>query len=54
LPISVDPAVEVSRLPAIHHDPFDRMLIAQARLERLEIVTRDDNIIAYGVPYIRA
>jgi PIN domain nuclease of toxin-antitoxin system len=54
LPISVDHALEVSRLPAIHHDPFDRMLIAQARLERLEIVTRDDNIIAYGVPYIRA
>jgi PIN domain nuclease of toxin-antitoxin system len=35
-------------LPQIHRDPFDRMLIAQARVEGLMLVTRDDKIASYG------
>lgn len=36
-------------LPPIHRDPFDRMLIAQARLERLVLITRDEVIGQYEV-----
>ncbi|MDR3517053.1 MAG: type II toxin-antitoxin system VapC family toxin [Azospirillaceae bacterium] len=35
-------------LPQIHRDPFDRMLIAQARVESLVLVTRDTKITGYG------
>jgi len=41
-------------LPLHHRDPFDRMLVAQAIVERLTIVTRDDAISRYGVPIIVA
>lgn len=41
-------------LPMHHRDPFDRMLVAQAIVERLTIVTRDDMIGRYGVPVIAA
>lgn len=44
----------VRHLPAHHRDPFDRMLVAQAIVERLTIVTRDDAISRYGVPIIVA
>ena len=43
-------AREAARLPALHRDPFDRMLVAQARLEGLAVVTRDPKIAEYGVP----
>jgi len=36
-------------LPPLHRDPFDRMLVAQARLERLALVTADEAIRAYDV-----
>ena len=39
-------------LPLHHRDPFDRMLVAQATLERLTIVSHDDAMRAYGVPLI--
>lgn len=41
-------------LPAIHRDPFDRILVAQAIVERLTIVTRDPVIGRYGVPVLAA
>ena len=37
------------RLPALHRDPFDRMLIAQAQAEGLILITVDENIIRYQV-----
>jgi len=40
---------EAGRLPPIHGDPFDRMLIAQARLESLVLVTSDEMISRYDV-----
>ena len=49
LPISFEHASEVGRLPAIHADPFDRMLVAQARVEGLTLVTHDDTLARYDV-----
>jgi PIN domain nuclease of toxin-antitoxin system len=39
-------------LPLVHRDPFDRMLVAQASVERLSIVTADAQIPKYDVPVI--
>ena len=41
-------AEQVRALPAIHRDPFDRMLIAQAQSERVPLLTRDRAMMAYG------
>jgi PIN domain nuclease of toxin-antitoxin system len=41
-------------LPTHHRDPFDRMLIAQALVEGLTLVTRDRAFDAYDVPVLRA
>lgn len=49
LPITLQHAQAAGVLPRHHHDPFDRMLIAQAELERLTIVTVDDRFRDYGV-----
>lgn len=43
-------AVAVSRLPALHRDPFDRMLVAQALLEPLVLVTNDELLVKYPAP----
>jgi PIN domain nuclease of toxin-antitoxin system len=50
LPISLEHALAAGGLPGPHRDPFDRMLIAQARLEELTVVTRDRVFRDYGVP----
>ncbi|MGB0505099.1 MAG: type II toxin-antitoxin system VapC family toxin [Pikeienuella sp.] len=49
LPISVEHAESVARLPLHHRDPFDRMLVAQARCDGLALMTADDAIRAYDV-----
>lgn len=49
LPVTVAHALEVWHLPPIHRDPFDRLLVAQARHERLTLVTRDAAIRRYQV-----
>ena len=41
-------------LPPLHRDPFDRMLVGQAMVEQLTIVTRDVDIQRYDVPTIAA
>lgn len=46
--------VELLSLPAIHRDPFDRMLIAQARAEDMPIMTADQAIARYAVDLIAA
>lgn len=50
LPILVDHAHAFGELPLHHRDPFDRMLIAQAWVENLTLVTRDPRMREYGVP----
>lgn len=49
LPIAVQHAVRVGRLPGIHRDPFDRMLVAQASIEELRLVTHDRVFERYGL-----
>lgn len=46
-------ALAVSDLPMLHRDPFDRILVAQARHLRLRIVTADADIVRYDVRTIR-
>jgi PIN domain nuclease of toxin-antitoxin system len=52
LPITFEHAVDAGRLPLHHRDPFDRMLVAQARLEGLTLATSDESIARYGVPLL--
>jgi len=47
LPVSSEHCKELVVLPQHHRDPFDRMLIAQARAERLALITRDRALTAY-------
>jgi PIN domain nuclease of toxin-antitoxin system len=54
LPVTEPHALAVGALPDLHRDPFDRLLIAQARHEGLKLVTRDPQIARYGVPLILA
>ena len=54
LGVSAEHAWEVARLPPIHRDPFDRMLIAQCRLEGLTLVTHDTSLGGYAIPILRA
>lgn len=52
LDITAQHALAIRDLPAIHRDPFDRMLVAQARVERLVLVSHDAAIRAYDVPVL--
>ena len=54
LPVTAEHAHAVFGLPDHHRDPFDRMLVAQAKVERLAIVTRDARIKQYAVTIIDA
>lgn len=49
LPIDLRHAAAVAALPLHHRDPFDHLLIAQARIEDLALVSRDPAFGAYGV-----
>lgn len=49
LPIGLSHAVHVHRMPLHHRDPFDRMLIAQAQLESMTLLTADPWIRRYDV-----
>ena len=49
LPIIPSHAIEAASLPPVHRDPFDRMLVAQGRRERLAIVTNDPAFGRYDV-----
>jgi len=49
LPLRLAHAALAGRLPFHHRDPFDRLLIAQAQLESLTVVTRDDHFARYGL-----
>ncbi len=54
LPIDVSHVIAAAELPPHHRDPFDRMLVAQAQLEELTLVARDDTIDAYAVATLDA
>lgn len=52
LPVSLFHGDKAGDLPEIHRDPFDRMLVAQAQAEGLEIMTVDAEIPKYGIKLI--
>ncbi len=54
LPISAAHALQLGRLPALHRDPFDRLLVAQAIVEGLTVVSADPRVLAYNVRKIDA
>lgn len=54
LPIRSDHAIAAGRLPLIHRDPFDRILVAQARCENLTLVSRDPEVQKYEVAVLAA
>jgi PIN domain nuclease of toxin-antitoxin system len=50
LPIASEHAVAVGGLPPIHRDPFDRMLVAQATIEGITLLTSDATVARYPGP----
>jgi PIN domain nuclease of toxin-antitoxin system len=52
LPIEMSHALYVARLPSIHNDPFDRLIVAQSMLEKLPIITKDGVIAKYEVTVV--
>lgn len=54
LPVNAEHGWMLATLPMLHRDPFDRLIVAQAIVEGLTLVTRDAMIARYGVEVIRA
>ena len=54
LPILFSHISELEKLPWIHKDPFDRILLAQSVVESLSIVTRDPHILSYPFAFLKA
>ena len=52
LPVQMRHALRVATLPPVHRDPFDRLLVAQAIVEDLHLVTADRELGAYGVKVV--
>jgi len=52
LPVTLAHAEGVEALPWHHRDPFDRMLVAQARTEGAALLSGDDALHAYDVPIV--
>jgi PIN domain nuclease of toxin-antitoxin system len=48
LPVSVRHTLALEQLPLHHRDPFDRILLAQAHVEHLRLLTSDSNLKPYG------
>ena len=49
VPVRIGHLAELDRLPELHRDPFDRMLVAQARGERLRLITADKTLARYDM-----
>jgi PIN domain nuclease of toxin-antitoxin system len=54
LPITLEHAQAMRDLPPLHKDPFDRQLVAQARVEGMTLVTRDRVLAGYGILVLEA
>jgi PIN domain nuclease of toxin-antitoxin system len=54
LPITIPHATLAGQLPIHHDDPFDRLLIAQSKIEGLTLVTRDQKQMLYDIQIIEA
>jgi PIN domain nuclease of toxin-antitoxin system len=53
-PLLPEECLSMMSLPMIHQDPFDRMLIAQAKYNELTLITRDKKILNYPIVSIKA
>lgn len=49
IPINFEHLLQLSKLPIIHNDPFDRIIIAQATSEKLTIATKDSSFLKYKI-----
>jgi PIN domain nuclease of toxin-antitoxin system len=54
LPITIAHTIAVKQLPNLHRDPFDRIMLAQARAAGLTFVTADPVVLQYPGPFLRA
>ncbi|MGA8575021.1 MAG: type II toxin-antitoxin system VapC family toxin [Candidatus Cybelea sp.] len=54
LDLSLDHVFALNEIPNRHRDPFDRMLVAQARVEGMSLMTADPRVLLYPVPTIDA
>jgi PIN domain nuclease of toxin-antitoxin system len=54
LPVALAHAEDMRSLPALHRDPFDRLLVSQARVEGLTLVTADRLLAQYGITRVDA
>jgi PIN domain nuclease of toxin-antitoxin system len=52
LPVEMSHCAELTKLPFHHRDPFDRMLISQARVEDLQVLSRDARLSVYDIQLI--
>ena len=48
LPIGFDTAISTATLPLVHHDPFDRIIIAETLKENVSVLTKDGRFADYG------
>lgn len=53
LPVTLQHVLVIKQLPLHHHDPFDRMLVAQAKSESLTLLTSDEKNMLYDCPLIK-
>ncbi len=53
LPIELEHVLNVHSLPQIHRDPFDRLIISQAKLEKMRVLTADPVFEDYGIDVIK-
>ena len=54
LPISISHALMVENLPNYHQDPFDRILVSQATVEKMSLITRDEKVKRYDITVVAA
>ena len=52
LSISIFHSIHTLKLPDIHKDPFDRIIIAQSQVEEMPLITKDKNIKKYKIPVV--
>ena len=52
LPVQLEHALYVEKLPDYHKDPFDRLLVAQVMVEKLTIISGDQQMKAYGIDVV--
>jgi PIN domain nuclease of toxin-antitoxin system len=52
LPVNMEHSFEIINLPLFHKDPFDRILVSQARVENMRIITRDKKMSLYDIDIV--